>query len=248
MRVIGVIPARYNSSRFKGKPLVDISGKSMIRRVFEQASKSKLLSRVVVATDDERIFNHLKEINADVVMTSSNHLNGTERIAEALDKITDSQYDVVVNIQGDEPFIEPEQIDEAVRVLIDHPDAEIGTLKYKAKKGEADNANRVKVVTDLKGKALYFSRSVIPFDRDSAKDIQYYFHVGLYSFRVPVLKKIVCLKPTPLETTEKLEQLRWLENGFSIYVSETKYESCSIDVPEDVDVCLKLNRNKLLPQ
>ena len=115
--------------------------------------------------------------------------------------------------------------------LIDHPDAEIGTLKYKANKGEADNANRVKVVTNLKGKALYFSRSVIPFDRDSAKDIQYYFHVGLYSFRVPVLKKMVCLKPTPLETTEKLEQLRWLENGFSIYVSETKYESCSIDVP-----------------
>ena len=245
MKALGVIPARYNSSRFPGKPLADIAGKSMIQRVYEQSLKAQSLSKVVIATDDDRIFSYVQHFTDDVLMTSKNHNNGTERIAESVDILCNSNdYDIVVNIQGDEPFIDPQQIDCAVSILLNNEKADIGTLVVKAAKDEINNPNKVKVVFDANGKALYFSRSVIPYDRDNTNKIDYYIHVGLYVYRIPVLKKIVTFGISKLEETEKLEQLRWLENGINIYVKETMNSSYGIDTPEDIATCLRIN-NKI---
>lgn len=236
LTAFGIIPARFNSSRFPGKPLADINGKSMIRRVFEQAVKADSLDKVFVATDDTTIFHHVKSFTDNVFMTSPEHHNGTERIAEVIDKLEnfDDICDIAVNIQGDEPFIDPSQIDAAVNVLRDTPAAQIATLVKEIDAKTAENENVVKAVVSLSHKALYFSRAVIPFRRNDAP-VKFFKHVGLYAFRTEALKKVVAMPVSALEMIESLEQLRWLENGFDIYVAETNYESVGIDTPADIE-------------
>jgi len=245
---LGVIPARYASSRFPGKPLVMIDGKSMIMRVYEQTLKTTALDRVIVSTDDERIFNHVKECGGEVMMTSGSHVSGTSRIGEVVDNLSflgQCPYDVIVNIQGDEPFIDPSQIDLTVS-LFDNPEVLIGTLIRKIDNGEdLLNPNVVKVVVDQAGKAMYFSRSPIPYFRGIPQDswsdnYKYYKHIGLYAYRSTILKTILNLPPSPPEAAESLEQLRWLYNGYSIHTAVTDIETVGIDVPEDL---LKLTNN-----
>ena len=238
MKILGIIPSRYASTRFPGKPLAMIDGKSMIQRVYEQASKAASLSKVIVATDDSRIFNHVESFGANVVMTAANHPNGTSRCWEVFEK-TGESYDAIVNIQGDEPFIDPEQIDQVAR-LFENNDIEIGTLVKKIQsEEELFNPNVVKAVFDRQKKALFFSRHVIPFLRDKQPEEyianhNYYKHIGIYGYRFDILKKIVKLAPGELEKAENLEQLRWLENGFKINVQITTKQAVSIDTPEDL--------------
>lgn len=237
MSIIGIIPARYASTRFPGKPLAEIRGKSMIRRVVEQASKSKAFSRVVVATDDERIAEHVRAFG-DVVMTRADHPSGTDRCLEAL-TICGEGFEYVVNIQGDEPFIQPEQIQKLTGLLDGH--TELATLARQITEPEAlSNPNVVKVVLSSAGEALYFSRSAIPFLRGKPTDVwtdvhPYYHHIGLYAYRSDVLHRIAALSPSPLEQAESLEQLRWLENGFRIRVAITDLTSLGVDTPEDLE-------------
>jgi 3-deoxy-manno-octulosonate cytidylyltransferase (CMP-KDO synthetase) len=231
MKIVGIIPARYASTRFPGKPLVDIGCKPMIRRVYEQAKQAKSLAGVIVATDDERIYNTVLSFGGKAMMTSSGHVNGTERCAEAAAKL---DADVIVNIQGDEPFIHPEQIDLAAKCF-EKPDTQIATLiKQHVLNSELQNPSRVKVVVNSKMQALYFSRSIIPYQRNTDTNTTYFKHIGLYAYRADVLAKIVKLNPSPLEIAESLEQLRWLENGYTIQCAETPHESLSIDTPEDL--------------
>lgn len=242
MNIIGIIPARYGSSRFEGKPLIDIYGTSMIERVYRQCEKARLLSDVVVATDDDRILNHVVGFGGKAVMTSTRHRSGTERCNEALNVFSaNSSQPIggVINIQGDEPFIDPAQIDKLALMLRDK-NVEIATLMKKiSTKTELFNENVVKVVTNRFSKALYFSRNPIPFCRGIALDnwlstTSFYKHVGIYAYRSDVLKMLVALPPAALESAESLEQLRWLSNGFSIDVAETETESIAIDTPEDL--------------
>jgi len=248
LNILGVIPARYASSRFPGKPLVMIGGKSMIMRVYEQTLKTTVLNRVIVSTDDERIFDHVKECGGEVMMTSHTHVSGTSRIGEVVESLSflgECPYDVVVNIQGDEPYIDPSQIDLLVSLFSDS-EVQIGTLIKEI--GTIDdllNANIVKVVTGSAGKALYFSRSPIPYLRGVPQDKwldqqQYFRHIGLYAYRSSILKPILNLSPAPPEVAESLEQLRWLYHGYSIHTAVTDIETVGIDVPEDL---LKLTNN-----
>jgi len=249
LRSLGIIPARYASSRFPGKPLVMIGGKSMIMRVYEQALKSTALNKVIVATDDERIYNHVRDCKGEVIMTSENHVSGTSRIGEVVDKLiaseSENQFDVIVNIQGDEPFIEPSQIDLAVS-LFANKEIQIGTLIRQITDNEdIFNINIVKVVVDHSGKALYFSRSPIPFLRGVPQENwtdshNFYRHIGLYAFRAEVLKSILSLPAASCEIAESLEQLRWQYHGYSIYTAITEIETVGIDTPEDL---LKLTNN-----
>ncbi len=238
MKILGIIPSRYASTRFPGKPLAIIDGKSMIRRVYEQASKSGLLTKVIVATDDERIFRHVEDFGGKVLMTSSDHLNGTSRCWEVVSQ-SDESYDAVINIQGDEPFIEPEQINQLAK-LFENSKVEIATLTKKIdKKEDIFNPNVVKVVFDVNKKALLFSRQAIPFLRGIKQENwlnrqAFYKHIGIYGYRKDVLKNLVKLLPTDLEQAENLEQLRWLENGFQINLEITAFEGVSIDTPEDL--------------
>jgi 3-deoxy-manno-octulosonate cytidylyltransferase (CMP-KDO synthetase) len=243
----GIIPARYGSTRFPGKPLVKIGDKSMVRRVYEQALKS--LDIVYVATDDERIYSAVLEFGGKVVMTSSNHHSGTDRCAEAIDKImkvSDKKIDIVVNIQGDEPFIRPQQINLLKSCFADNK-VKIATLIRKTEPGEDIlNPNQVKVITDAEGNAIYFSRTAIPFYRDSVASqwsVNHTFlkHIGLYAYTTTVLKKITKLPRSPLEIAESLEQNRWLENGLKIRTALTEWESISIDTPADLERALKLH-------
>lgn len=232
-KVIGVIPARYQSTRFPGKVLAEISGKPMIQRVYEQTIKSKLIDSVLVAVDDQRIYNCVKGFGGKVVMTASHHQSGTDRIAEAVEK-TDA--DIVVNIQGDQPIIDPLMIDEAVQPLLDDPTLEMSTLKIKIPKEDYHDPGIVKVVTDEHGFALYFSRSLIPYP---ANDLPFevYEHVGLYVYQKDFLLKISRTPQSYLEKIEKLEQLRVLENGYKIFVVETnskRVAGMSVDTPEDL--------------
>lgn len=233
---IGIIPARYSSTRFPGKPLSILGGKPVIQRVYEQTSK--VLNNVCVATDDERIYNKVIEFGGNAVMTRADHKSGTDRIAEAYGKIGKS-YKVVINIQGDEPFIHPEQI-ESVMECFDDKDVEIATLGKRFTSMEAvQNPNSPKIVVDNRGFAMYFSRSVIPFVRGVEEGEwlgRYPFlkHLGLYAYRVDVLKAITALPQSSLEKAESLEQLRWLQNGFRIKVAETEFETVGIDTPEDL--------------
>lgn len=245
---LGVIPARYASSRFPGKPLVMIDGKSMIMRVYEQTLKTTVLDRVIVSTDDERIFNHVKDCGGEVMMTSEAHMSGTSRIGEVVEHLSfmnHCPYDVIVNIQGDEPFIDPSQIDLIVS-LFDNPEVIIGTLIRKiSDQDDLLNPNVVKTVVDNSGKALYFSRSPIPYLRGIPQDAwldhhDFFRHIGLYAYRSSVLKLILNLPEAPPELAESLEQLRWLYHGFSIHTAITEIETVGIDVPEDL---LKLTNN-----
>lgn len=238
MKIIGIIPARYASTRFPGKPLIDIGGKSMIQRVYEQSMKTKSLSGVVVATDDTRIENHVKSFGGEVVMTSEAHQSGTDRCFEAIQKFGNDA-DVVINIQGDEPFIQPEQID-LVASCFDSQTVQIATLVKKIN-SEQDlfNVNIPKVVISSNSNAIYFSRQTIPFLRgkETAQWLSnhtFYKHIGIYAYRTGVLAEITRLNPSLLELSEGLEQLRWLENGYSIKTKTTDFENVAIDVPDDL--------------
>lgn len=206
----------------------------MIQRVYEQAQKSSFLSQVVVATDDQRIYDAVKAFDGHVVMTAANHNNGTERCAEVVG-LLDTMPEVVINIQGDEPFINPAQID-ALAVLFQNVQCKIATLIKKSEDlSLLGRPSIVKATVDLQFRALYFSRSIIPFVRSSDIQHVYYKHIGIYGYRADTLRELVQLPPSPLEMAESLEQLRWLENGYDIYTALTEYESISVDVPEDLD-------------
>jgi len=236
MKFIGIIPARYASTRFPGKPLAILGGKTVIQRVYEQATS--ILEEAWVATDDERIFQTVKQFGGRAVMTRTDHKSGTDRIEEAAEKIGTTA-DVIINIQGDEPFIQASQI-KTLMQLFDNADTQIGTLGKRFEDMTAtDNPNSPKIVTDLQGFALYFSRSVIPFVRGTEKEkwfdhFPYLKHLGLYAYRRNVLHEITQLPQSPLELAESLEQLRWLENGYRIRVGLTDVETVGIDTPEDL--------------
>lgn len=238
MDVIAIIPARFASTRFPGKPLALIQNKPMIQHVYEKAVHSGLFSEVVVATDDKRIEDVVCAFGGKAIMTSSNHQSGTDRCGEVIQKL-DQKFDIVINIQGDEPFIKKEQLEQLIN-LFKNPQADIATLKKAlTETHDVFNPNVVKVVSDIHKKALYFSRNPIPFARgiDKEKWLEgqsYFKHLGLYGYRANVLKKLVQLPPSQLEKTESLEQLRWLENGYSIMIDETPFESIGIDTPEDL--------------
>jgi len=246
-----IIPARYASSRFPGKPLAMIGSKTMIRRVYEQALKSS--DSVFVATDDERIAAEVSNFGGNFVMTSPHHMSGTDRCAEAaglIEGVTGSPIDVVINIQGDEPFIRDEQINLLTKCF-DDGNVQIATLIRKAEKGEEiENPNQPKVVIDKSGYALYFSRSVIPYLRGADKQEwshrqTYFKHLGIYAFRRKVLDEITALPQSGLEMAESLEQNRWLENGYRIKTAETIWESIGIDTPEDLERAnILLNKKK----
>ena len=247
MKFIGIIPARYGSTRFPGKPLADISGKTVIRRVYEQASKA--LDTVLVATDDERIYNTVEAFGGKVVMTRADHTCGTDRCLEAYQAITTpiwrEQNDtdtVVINIQGDEPFIQPEQI-EALMDCFDTPDTQIATLVRpftdKDQPADLENPNTPKVEWDkVTGKARMFSRQVI-----ACADGSHYRHIGIYAYRADVLAQITQLPQSPLEIKERLEQLRWLENGYCIRVGVTEIPTFGIDTPEDLQKAIEWYKN-----
>lgn len=243
MKVIGIIPSRYASSRFPGKPLADINGKTMIHRVYEQAKMSRALGDVVVATDDDRIVKEVTKFGGKVIMTGGHHKSGTDRCLEALEKIGADKWDIVVNIQGDEPFIHPLQIDTVVESF-KRKEVQIATLVCKIDDPrELQQASIVKVVRKTNGEALYFSRSAIPFYReDSGKPWtqkhDYMKHIGIYAYRASVLKELVKLPYSSLEIAESLEQLRWLENGYPIHVGVTDKISQAIDTPEDLQKIL----------
>ena len=241
---IGIIPARYASTRFPGKPLAMISGKTMIQRVYEQASKAQSLGFVAVATDDRRIFDHVTSFGGKALMTSPLHRSGTDRCQEAVKILresgtTEPGSGIVINIQGDEPFLDPGQIDR-VTALFDRPEVNIATLACGIHHSEdLENPNIVKVVFDKNHKVLLFSRSVIPYQRNVVAGNwldrhPYYKHIGLYGFRLAALQQITALEASPLEMAESLEQLRWLENGRDIYIDITDTESVAIDTPEDL--------------
>jgi 3-deoxy-manno-octulosonate cytidylyltransferase (CMP-KDO synthetase) len=240
MRFVGIIPARFASTRFPGKPLVDIGGKSMIQRVYEQVSK--VLADVYVATDDQRIFDAVLAFGGRAIMTSDQHKSGTDRCYEAYSKLS-GNFDVVINVQGDEPFIQPEQI-ETLKDCFKSTETEIATLakRFTEKDGfEAlNNPNSPKLVVNKSDEAMYFSRSIIPFRRgaETADWIllnTYLKHVGIYAYRADVLRQLTQLEQSPLEISESLEQLRWLENGFRIKVGYTDVETVGIDTPEDLE-------------
>jgi 3-deoxy-manno-octulosonate cytidylyltransferase (CMP-KDO synthetase) len=236
LKVLGVIPARYSSSRFPGKPLIDLKGKSMIQRVYEGALKSQKIDTLIVATDDERIFSEVKRFGGEVLMTSENHPNGTQRCHEVL--ATYSDYDVVINIQGDEPLVRFEQLDLLLNAF-DDSQVEIATLGIRTVKSEElENPNRIKIVTDYQNNALYFSRSRIPYERNQIKDFTFLRHIGLYAFRSDVLREISNFSVTEIEEIESLEQLRWLYFGKKIRVIETDIETPNIDTPEDLEQVL----------
>ena len=241
--IAGIIPARYASSRFPGKPLIDIQGKSMIQRVYEEAVKSAMLGKVIVATDDERIIAHVASFGGHAVMTAANHPSGTDRCHEAL-QLLDEDIRYVINIQGDEPFKDYRQIDELAAVLLDGT-VELATQMIRVKTHEElFDIGEVKIVLNDKHEALYFSRNVIPFikgvdEQQWHLNHAYYRHVGMYAYRADILEKITRLPISSLEQAESLEQLRWLEHGFRIKCITTKFESHCIDTPEDVDKVLR---------
>jgi 3-deoxy-manno-octulosonate cytidylyltransferase (CMP-KDO synthetase) len=242
-RILGVIPARFASSRFPGKSLATIAGKPMLQHVYERASQARYLSKLIVATDDERIYKAARSFGAAVVMTRSDHLSGTDRVAEAA---SGDHASVIVNIQGDEPLIDPAAIDAATLALLDDPDVPMATLKKAIEDHrEINDPNVVKVVTNLAGDAIYFSRCAIPYQREGpfARDDGHavrhngvhYKHLGLYVYRREFLLAYSGLPVGPLERMERLEQLRALENGHRVRVVETEYESLGVDTPEDLE-------------
>ncbi len=237
MKFIGIIPARYASTRFPGKPLAVLGGKTVIQRVYEQVSS--VLDDVYVATDDDRIYNHVTEFGGKVVMTSPDHKSGTDRIEEAATKIG-GNFDVIVNIQGDEPFITRQQI-ETVCACFDDENTQIATLAkpFGSDINAIDNPNSPKLVMDVNNYALYFSRSVIPFIRGKEHDtwageFPFLKHIGVYAYRREILRQVTQLPQSPLEKAESLEQLRWLQNGYKIKVGLTDVETVGIDTPEDL--------------
>lgn len=261
--ILGIIPARYASTRFPGKPLIDIQGKSMIRHVVEAAQRATKLDRVVVATDDGRIADHVRAFGGEVVMTRDDHPSGTDRCWEAVQQILDFRFSIldsngpiknqkskienrsyVLNIQGDEPFLDPAQIDELAEVL--DGTVELATQMIRVDSAELlHDPGEAKIVLNDRREAMYFSRQAIPFLKNVAPDQwhlhhDYYRHVGMYAYRVDVLERLCQLPPSPLERAESLEQLRWLEAGYRIQLVETRHDSHCIDSPDDVENVLRL--------
>jgi len=253
MKYIAIIPARYASTRFPGKPLALLCGKSVIQRVYEQVTKQL---PACVATDDQRIYDHVKSFGGKVVMTRSDHKSGTDRIEEAVEKLQISdnaefQIDndtIIVNVQGDEPFIQPEQI-KTICDCFDDPNTDIATLGIKFKNIEnVKNPNSPKIILDNKGFAIYFSRSVIPYIRGKeesewTQSFDFLKHIGMYAYRRKILKEITSLPQSSLEIAESLEQLRWIQNCYKIKVGETKLETIGIDTPKDLDDAIKRLKN-----
>lgn len=242
MDITAIIPARYASTRLPGKPLLDISGKPMVQHVYERAKKAELVSRVIVATDDRRIFDAVERFGGRAVMTSESHKSGTDRLAEVA-KGLDS--DMIVNIQGDEPLIEPGMIDDAIRPLMEDGSIVMGSLKAEIRdETELNNPNVVKVVVDRNDFALYFSRYPIPYIRDDSPLSLLtgrFKHIGLYVYRRDFLLEYAGMPQTPLEEAEKLEQLRALENGYRIKVPTTRYQSIGVDTEEDLERVRRLS-------
>ena len=230
MKTIGIIPSRYESSRFPGKPLADILGKSMIQRVYEQCKKASSLSKVIVATDDERIFNHILSFGGNVIMTSNSHSSGTDRCNEVIQSL-EEKYDLAINIQGDEPYINPEQIDQ-VASLFSSENVSIATL---AKKIEDESIitdiNSPKAIFDTNGIALNFCRKIT----NPTQEKSYFKHIGIYGYLTKILAEICKLPPSDNEIKERLEQLRWLDNKYLIKVGITTHEGLSVDTPEDIE-------------
>lgn len=250
MKFIAIIPARYASIRFPGKPLADMNGKPMIQRVYEQVKKA--IDDVWVATDDTRIFDTVLAFGGKAVMTSPDHKSGTDRIQEAYSTINEP-FDVIINVQGDEPFIQPEQI-EALKDCFDSKDVQLATLVKPFKKEDGFdvlfNPNSPKVVINKKNEAIYFSRSIVPYIRDVhhtewLHKHTFYKHIGMYAYRYDVLKEITQLPQSSLEKAESLEQLRWIENGYKIRVGYTNVETIGIDTPEDMEKALEFIAEKL---
>ena len=240
MKVLGVIPARYGSSRFPGKPLIDLKGKSMIQRVYEGAKMSSLIADVIVATDDQRIYDEVLRFGGKVSMTDPNHPSGTDRCAEVA--LEHPEMDVVINIQGDEPLVDYRQLEQLIHAFRD-AHVQIATLGNRSiSMDDLENPNRIKIVVDTQHNALYFSRSPIPsFHHSKGEPLEnypYLRHIGLYAYRTSVLRELTELEQTALERTESLEQLRWLYHGYKVKVVETEIETPNIDVPEDVEKVL----------
>ena len=235
MNIYAFIPARYGSSRFPGKPLAMIAGKPMIQHAYERALACPELSKVFVATDDDRIFKCVQDFGGNALMTRPDHPSGTDRIAEAAREVGVKDRDLVVNIQGDQPAFQPEVVSALIEPLMADESVPMSTLKCQIRHGEdIDNPNHVKVVTDNRGFALYFSRCPIPFCRDVNPGQVHYKHLGFYCFRMDFLVRFTALPEGRLESLEKLEQLRALENGYKISVPESRYDSIEVDVPDDV--------------
>jgi 3-deoxy-manno-octulosonate cytidylyltransferase (CMP-KDO synthetase) len=243
MLAIGIIPARFASTRLPGKPLIDLGGQSMIRRVVHQAQQSGL-SRVVVATDDARILEHVLEFGGEAVLTHPDHPSGTDRVRDAYEQLG-VQADCIINIQGDEPFIHPSQIDALLNLFAQPSPPQLATLvKPVLSEEELFSPHLPKVVLDARGHALYFSRHPLPYQRQHApaewlEHHRYLRHIGLYAYRPDILTEITQLPPSPLELAESLEQLRWLEAGYQIQTAETELETIGIDTPEDVERALR---------
>ncbi|MCL4855887.1 MAG: 3-deoxy-manno-octulosonate cytidylyltransferase [Flavobacteriales bacterium] len=249
MKILGIIPARFGSTRFPGKPLVDIDGKTMIQRVFEQAKSCTSLTDVIVATDDERIFNEVTRFGGKVAMTSTNHQSGTDRCAEVVTNLTEN-FNVVINIQGDEPFINPEQIKQLCNCFADSK-TQIATLVKKISSSEdLFNENKVKAVIDKNNFALYFSRNPIPYFRCEPKENwlnkhNYFKHIGIYGYRREALLQFTSWPVAPIEDSEKLEQLRLLYHGVPIYMVETQHKPIGIDTLEDLEKARLLWQNQV---
>jgi 3-deoxy-manno-octulosonate cytidylyltransferase (CMP-KDO synthetase) len=247
MKVVCIIPARYDSTRFPGKALADLCGKPMIQHVYERVLKANTVSYVAVATDDERILEAVQRFGGHAIMTSTMHKSGTDRIAEAVSKLDLSDTDIVVNIQGDQPLFEPSQIDEVVKPLLNDPTIPMATLIYKiVRKEEIPHPNAVKVVFDKDHFAIYFSRATIPYVRDKGSKASYYKHHGIYAYRRSFLETFTRLPEGVLEKREALEQLRAMEHGYRIKVVETLYDSVEIDTPQElkrVRVLIKKSRD-----
>ncbi|MEN8200140.1 MAG: 3-deoxy-manno-octulosonate cytidylyltransferase [Thermodesulfobacteriota bacterium] len=241
MSIIAIIPSRYDSKRFPGKPLADIQGKSMIQRVYEQAQKSELMDSVHVATDSDKIQDAIREMGGSVIMTSDNCSSGTDRVAEAARSLDLGTDDVIVNIQGDQPLLPPECLDDLVQPFFSTPDLPMATLAHRlTDEKEINDPNNVKVIFDGDHYAIYFSRARIPYNRDHRENIPYYKHIGIYAYANSFLQKFSSLPHSSLEHIEKLEQLRVIESGNRIKVTVTEYDSPSVDDPADIEKIIPL--------
>ena len=233
MNILCVIPARYASTRLPGKPLADIAGKPMIQHVYERANQAQRPAKVLVATDHEQVYQAVTDFGGQALMTSPDHPTGTDRLAEVARACP--EYELIINVQGDEPLIEPAVIDQLAAAFDDEPELVMATLAAVMAEDEYDKPSAVKVVTKRNGHALYFSRSLIPYPRVPAAELPVYKHIGIYAYRRDFLLAYAALAPTPLERTESLEQLRALEHGYNIKVLLTDFQSVGVDTPEDLE-------------
>lgn len=236
MNIVAVIPARYAATRFPGKLMQLLGDKTIIRHVFDNAKKTGLFNDVFVVTDSDIIYKEITKNGGKAIMSKQEHESGSDRIAEA---IAEMNIDVIVNIQGDEPFIQKEPLEKLVGLFKD-PSVQVGSLMRKISKEEAGNPNNVKVVADKSGDAFYFSRSIIPFQRDAGMNAEYFLHIGVYAYKKEALMNFTKWPQSLLEKTEKLEQLRYLENGIKIRMAETDYNNIAIDTPEDLERAKKI--------